>query len=279
MEHSEKQTKAASAGTPNDTDNRAILGFLKRIPPLYAASFLILATVVVGFIGHDLRRAYRDTLAYWNVVLSNSATDQVNFITLWLDERRTDAEVIAENPLAVHLLSHKAGKGQPRDIRGAVERELTRIVSTNGFLGGVVLDTECRIVARAGTQERAAEEFQPVCRWVYRTREFEVIASGFGQGNIWLNLAAPVFAQNEASPSDQASRRVVGAVVLVSDPWKMILPFLVSVSGPERRSWCGSKVTTPSSILYATKYEVRRRCFAGRSARLPSRQVWPAKAR
>jgi len=172
------------AATPGGARPPGSRGRLRNIPWLYVVSFLFLAAVVVGFIAHDLRRAYRGTLAYWNVVLSNAATDQVNVVTLWLGERRTDAEVIAENPLTAHLLSATGGKGASRDTRAAVERELTRITSANGFLAGAVLDTDCRIVARAGTPEKAAEDFQSVCRFVYRTREFEVIASGYGHGNV-----------------------------------------------------------------------------------------------
>ena len=90
------------------------LGSLKKIISLYAVSFLILATVVVGFIWHDLRAEYRDTLAYWNVQLSSSADERVRVSALWLKERRTDTIAIAESPATIRCSLRGEAKAQWR---------------------------------------------------------------------------------------------------------------------------------------------------------------------
>src|SRR3974377_43758 len=105
MDHSDKPTTATLAGTRDDVRHRITPSSVSTTSSLYAVSFLFLATVVAGFIWHDLRGAYQDTLAYWNARLSSSADDRVKFDTLWLDERRRNEAIITENALTVRLLS------------------------------------------------------------------------------------------------------------------------------------------------------------------------------
>jgi PAS domain S-box-containing protein len=94
------------------------------------------------------------------------------------------------------------------------------------------VDVKCRIIAQTGALEGTDEDFRSACTWVYRTKEFEVIASDSRRGKVWLHLAVPVFAENGAPGASQVPRRVVGAVVLVVDPWKEMLPFITSDSEP-----------------------------------------------
>jgi hypothetical protein len=63
MKPVKKQTKAASAGAGNDRDNRATLSFLKKSSSLYVISFLLLATVVVGFVGTTCAQQWRRACA------------------------------------------------------------------------------------------------------------------------------------------------------------------------------------------------------------------------
>src|SRR6516225_8257226 len=132
MEHSDKPTRATLAGTRDDIRHRAASGSLSRTPSLYAVSFLCLAAVVVGFIWHDLRGGYQDTLAYWNARLSTSVDERVRIATLWLTQRRTDGETVAQDPVTVRLLSIGRGRSEARNNRRGVELELERISSANG---------------------------------------------------------------------------------------------------------------------------------------------------
>ena len=236
MEHSDKPTTATLAGPRDDIRHRVTAGSLSKTPSLYAVSFLFLAAVVVGFIWHDLRGAYHDTLAYWNVRLSTSVDERVRIATLWLTQRRTDAEAVAQDPLTVRLLSTGESGSEVSDTQRGVERELERIASANGYLADALVDPGCRIVARAGTQEDTTEGIRTACRWVYQTSEFEVIASASGQGSVRLNLAVPVLFRGGAPPSSTIPRPAVGAVVLVSEPWKAMLPFITPEIEPTRSS-------------------------------------------
>jgi hypothetical protein len=87
----------------DDIRHRVRSGSLSRTPSLYAVSFLLLAAVIVGFIWHDLRRAYQDTLAYWNARLSTSVDERVRIATLWLTQRRIDGETVAQDSVTVRL--------------------------------------------------------------------------------------------------------------------------------------------------------------------------------
>ncbi len=224
------------AGAGEDLRQRVTSSSLIRTPSLYTVSFLFLAAVVVGFIWHDLRGAYHDTLAYWNARLSTSVNERVRIATLWLTERRTDAEVVAQDPFTVRLLSTGGSGSEVSDTRRAVELELERIASANGYLADAVVDPGCRIVARTGIREGTTEGIQTACKWVYKTSEFEVIASTSAQGSVRLNLAVPVFVRGGAQASSQVPRPAIGAVVLVSDPWKAMLPFIAPEIEPTRTS-------------------------------------------
>jgi PAS domain S-box-containing protein len=166
-------------------------------------------------------------------VLSGSADEQVRVITLWLGERQADAEEVAENPFTVRLLSGAENGDKIVEARRSIERDVERIIGSNRLLAGALVDRQCQIVAGAGLREGSATDFQAVCKWVFQTGEFEVIASGWEQGNLHLNLAVPVFAAGGSAPSSPASRRATGAVVLVSDPWSILQPFIAP--GSERR--------------------------------------------
>jgi len=63
-----------------------------------------------------------------------------------------------------------------------------------------------------------------------------VIASASGSGSVRLNLAVPVFVRGGAAPRSMVARPVVGAVVLVSEPWKAMLPFIIPEIEPTRTS-------------------------------------------
>jgi len=68
-------------------------------------SFLILAIILVGFIGHPLHAGYLNTPTCRNVWLSSSAVDQVKISSLWLEGRRMDTSTISKNHRTVRLLS------------------------------------------------------------------------------------------------------------------------------------------------------------------------------
>jgi PAS domain S-box-containing protein len=238
MERSDRQTRPSLAGTGEDLRQRVASSSLSRTPSFYAVSLLFLAAVVVGFIWHDLRGAYHDTLAYWNARLSGSADDRVRFDTLWLDERRRDTAAVTEDPYTVHLLS-VAGystTSQTLEARQYVEQQLAGIQRAKGYLQAVVVDRGCHVVARSSAHREGAENYKSACFWVYRTGKFDITASGLEQGHILLHLAAPVFADEATRPPSQAPRRVSGAVILVAEPWKEILPFVAVESDPARTS-------------------------------------------
>jgi len=206
-------------------DNLQVSGSRKTIPSLYAVSFLFLVAMVVGFIWHDLRAAYRNTLDYWNVRLSNSADERVRMAALWRSERRMDIEVISKNPLTARLLS-ASGKKEITVTQRGVQREIETISRSHEYLGGAALDGHCRIVVQVGIRPEMASGVQDACRWIEEGDEFRVDASGIEQGHLRLNLSAPVFAVDRVSPHAQVSRRKVGVVVMVCDPWRAATPLI-----------------------------------------------------
>jgi signal transduction histidine kinase len=197
-----------------------------RTPSLYVLTSLFLTAVVVGFVWYDLREAYRDTLAYWDVRMSSSADEGVSFASLWLNERRTDTEAIAENGLSARVLSTEANRSDRKETRQGVERAIERMARINGFVGGAVTDMEYRIAAQTGVPEEAMTGVQEACRRAERAGDFSVLVSGARLAHVWLYLAYPVFAVGEASPPGRASPREIGAVVMVAEPWKAAFPLL-----------------------------------------------------
>jgi len=223
VEFADKRTKAVPAHTVSDPDIRATPGSLNRLSPVYAVGFLILAMIVVGCIWHDLRTDYLNTLAYWKVWLSSSADDQVRLGGLWLEERRTDTMAIAENPRTIRLLTAAGGRSEVAEIRRAVERQIGHIASVNEFLGGAVGDGDCRIVAQSDIWPEMAQGIQESCQAVEGGTEFHVYTFGMEHGHVWLTTSAPVLAEGRASSSVPITRRRVGAVIMVTEPWQSML--------------------------------------------------------
>ncbi|HEV2348768.1 MAG TPA: PAS domain S-box protein [Terriglobia bacterium] len=206
----------------------------RKAPWILIASFLFLTAAVTGLVWHDLRLAYTGALTHWKVLLTNSANDQVSLAAMWLRERQMNAEFIAENPSTAGLLTHAAQHGNNAEMQQNVDRDLKRITAVNGLLAGVVLDLQCQIVARGSTAGAGDSDFQPVCEKVYRDKKFHVIASGLGTGEVRLSIAVPVFTEAKLWPSGKKIHPIAGMVLLVTNPWKTLLPFFVPGGEPAK---------------------------------------------
>ncbi len=210
-----KQMKSLSTDAQNHMDHGTVVGSPKKIFSLYVIGFLILATLIAGFIWHDLGADYRDTLSYWNVQLSSSADEWVRVSALWLKERWTDTRGVAQNPSTIRLLSAGKSKRQAAELRQQVEGEIAHMAAVNGFRGGAVGDADCRITVQSGLRPEMARDFQEACRVVQRTGEFRIDLFGMEQGRVWLKFTAPVMAEGPASSSGPITRRRVGCVIMV----------------------------------------------------------------
>ena len=235
MDLSPEATKPTQTTFAEDGGHKTARASRRSPVPLYVLSLLLLGTAVGGIIWHDLSVTYRDALEYLDARISSSAEERVSIATLWLNERRTDTEAVAREALMTHVLSWEAGRGAPTDARLGMERTISRMARINGFLGGAVADTQCRIVVQTGVPAEAIVGIQSACRHAERSGEFRVEVSGVPQGHIWLNLAFPVFAAEGNLAAGQASRRVLGAAIMIAEPWvSVFLPFVSPRNEPMR---------------------------------------------
>lgn len=188
--------------------------------------------MIAGFIWHDLRADYLSTLAYWNVQLSSSVDQWVRVGALWLNERRTDTLAVARNHWAARLLSAGESRGNLAEIQQEIERGIAHMAAVNGFVGGAVGDRDCRIAAQTGLRPEMAQGVQEACQWVQQAGEYRVDAFGMEQGHVWLGLSAPVIAEGRASSSAQITRRTLGSVTMVVEPWEGTLRIFAPESVP-----------------------------------------------
>jgi PAS domain S-box-containing protein len=229
-----KDLPAPSLSDARDGVGRRIVPATYRsLPRLYLLSLLFLAPVMAGFIWYNLRQAYQDTLAYWNVRLSSSADERMRVATLWLNERRTDTAAMARNPGIMRLLARGPTQSGLADARQGAEREIARMARINGFMGGAALDTTCQIAAVSGTPAESLAGIQETCRRLQRAGGFDATTWGAPPANVWFFLGAPVLA--EPGASGQASRRELGTVIIIVEPWKNVLsPFMSSEFEPRQ---------------------------------------------
>jgi PAS domain S-box-containing protein len=202
--------------------------------PVHVWIFILVASVVLGFLLYDLRAAYHDTLTYWDSNLSNSADEQTSIETLWLLERRTDTEAVAINSATLRMLSQEVGVRQRAGIQREVELAIERIAHINGFLGGAVADAECRILAQVGVPAEAGEGVQRVCRRVQATRAYSVVASYPGPARLLVNMAVPVSAGEGVSTGSQTPRLLVGVAIMISEPREAVSRFFAERSRPDQ---------------------------------------------
>jgi PAS domain S-box-containing protein len=202
--------------------------------PVHVWILIFVVLVVVGFLWYDLRAAYQETLTYWNSNLSNSADEQTSIETLWLLERRTDTEGIANNPATFRMLFKKVNEGQRAAIQHEVERAIDEMARINGFLGGAVADTECRILAQVGVAPEATEGVKRVCHEAQTTRAYSLVASYPRPAHILLNMAVPVSAGERVPSASRAPPPVIGAAVMISEPGTAVPRFFAERSRPDR---------------------------------------------
>jgi len=148
MDPSREPTSPPEALLPDDVQHAVVPVSRWNNLWLPVLSLFILTTLVLGFIRHNLREVYRDNLGYWDSRMSNSAVERVSYANLWLKERRTDTLAVARDPFTARVLAAAAHRSRALEARLAAEHVLEGIARDNGFLGGAVADTECRIVAQ-----------------------------------------------------------------------------------------------------------------------------------
>ncbi len=196
--------------------------------------FILLVSVVLGFLWYNLRAAYRETLAYWDSNLSNSADEQTSIEALWLLERQTDTEGIASNSATIRMLSNQLSAAKLAATQREVELAIDRMARINGFMGGVVADKECRILAQVGVPAEARAGVKRACHEAQDTRAYSIVASYPRPARVLLNLAIPVSDGERASSTSQTFLSIVGAAVMISEPRRAVSRFFVEKSRPAR---------------------------------------------
>jgi PAS domain S-box-containing protein len=234
METSENLDKMPLNPDGNQKQDRTFEHPSRKTPWLLLIPFVFLAAAVAGFVWHDLTLSYQDSVTHWKVLLTNSANDTVGLADMWLREREMNAEFVAANPLTSEMLVDAARDRTDAGKRQTLEQDLKRTTSANGFLGGLVLDLQCRIVANSDAQVTKGIELETICKNVYRTKSYHVLASGLDQGDVRLTAAVPVFAESALWPSGRKIHSMVGIVALVANPWKTLLPFFVPEGEPAK---------------------------------------------
>jgi two-component system, cell cycle sensor histidine kinase and response regulator CckA len=234
MEPSENLNDTPLNTDRNQQQDRTFEPPRRRVPWLLITTFVFLIATVTGLVWHDLRVSYDRTITHWKVLLTNSANDNVGLSGMWLREREMNAEFIAEDSATAELLSDAAHHRNNISVRRAVERDLTRVSTANVLLAGLVLDLQCRIIAHSDASHLDGLELQTVCKNVLRTEGFHVIASGLDRGDVRLSIAVPVYSDSKLWPSGKTIRPIAGIVVLVTNPWKTLLPFFVHGGEPAK---------------------------------------------
>ena len=236
MEISQSHASPNSPEGQKDREKRGPLSLFKTISSPYALSFLILAILVVGFVWVDLERAYRDTLAGWDQRLSSAAEARSRIVTLWRRERRMDIGVAIINPAIARLLSAAGVLDKAHAPRREAEAELEAMRHGNGYMAGAVLDSECRIAAQVGIQPELSQAINDACGRILHSGDFRVDSFGTERGHLWLTLSVPVIASIGGAPQSPVSGGRIGAVVMVSDPWKDVTPLVVFESASTHTS-------------------------------------------
>lgn len=208
----------------------AILGGNKWL--LYTLGFLFPAALILGSIVYSLHEAYHETFAYWAVRISNSADERARFANLWLRERRTDTTALAHSRAATRLLSSDASDPGSTNRRLGMESTIDNMVHLNGFLAGVLADADCRIVAQSGVTTEESAGVHESCQLAQSAEDFEVTISVVRPSRVLLCLAYPVFAPGGDSLPSGARQRPLGVMVMITEPWQSVFPFLAGRGNP-----------------------------------------------
>ena len=256
MDPSDKRRAVDLSDRRNTKLTKSTRQRLRNLPWLYIVSFLFLGLLIGGFIWHDLGVAYDSTLAFWNAVLSHSAKDRVGIISLWLSERRTDAEIVANDPHTACLLGAAGGTGSKAEAKKFMARKLQGIEPGRGYLSGFILDKACRIVAKGGPEEVPADDVQPACQSALKINQFAVIGSHFERGSVWIDLIMPVRVKNEGPGTHHPALSSVGQVILVFDPWKYMYSLIASESEPTRSLEALLIGSTPERVYVFSPHRV-----------------------
>jgi len=185
-------------------------GVLAAIALFTAASAVLTAALVL-----QQRNA---AIAFWESRLESQAADSRAVVEEWLDERRTDARVLASYPSFVGTFAPDPDHDDHhREHLGDI---LARFNASERQEAALVVDAGGRVIASAG----AAAALVDAKLLAEASQEAAFFTAG---GRLLLLLSAPIVA-----PARPEGR--LGAVVLVIDPEQVLWPKLRRAGDPAR---------------------------------------------
>jgi PAS domain S-box-containing protein len=226
MEPVHKQSVVTQAMTRDNANPRPGLGARPRTLPLYILTFLLLAAAVVGFIGYDLRVAYRNTLAYWQARQSSAADNGAHRVSDWLAEREEDVQLVAAHPLVRASLRAR----QARRRVGAAYREglseltaaLDQVMRLYPYAGVYVLDRDAAVVAHSNHSAPLDASLGDACKAVARGGALRIEVRGDAPQRSLVAFIAPAYPGTPPESSGQTPQRAAGVVLTLLDPAKTL---------------------------------------------------------
>lgn len=207
--------------------------FLHKAPWAPIGVFVLAAIMVAGATWLLIQNQKERVLHTWESRLSSVAEDRARLVTSWLNERKADAEVLADLPSVRRLLAQSSETARARFVAPAnrqIAPLLDRFTTVYGYSSLSVLDSHERVLVRAtGSSNLSAQEREMVRR-VIRKRTFQIDLVGEGPHTSLLAFGIPVFSMHAAGEPGEESGTLLGAVVLLIPPDKSLFPLLSAES-------------------------------------------------
>ncbi len=209
---------------------------LLGLPRAHALAFAVAALLIAAFTGLHLRTDYGQIMAYWQGRQSGIADVRARMVSNWLNERRTDAEVLAALPSLDILLSAPS----PRRVAAPAPAELTRQIASlfdrftaaYGYTDIYLVDVENRVRIRSPVSPEISPQIQEISRLVLQRGKFRISFLGDSPSTSLISFAMPVVLGGKSETAQNSAPSVRAAIILQISPEKALFPLLTTDSVP-----------------------------------------------
>ena len=187
-----------------------------RFPKIYIVAFALCTLVATATTVWILRNEYAKELNYWSERLTQVADTNTLLLRLWIQQRNTDAEILASFPTVKASILESRARPLAEHAHSHTSVILDSARVPNLFSAIYVINNEGKVVASSSQAPPPRPEILQACRTFDRTGILTLPQPEQEAAFPPLAVIAPVRGPGGASSPGATSAEIVGAVVLVT---------------------------------------------------------------
>lgn len=186
----------------------------------YFLVFVFAAVIGGVYIAHIFHSLHVEIAESWKSSVSGLADEKAQLVTVWLQERKANAEVVAGFPTVKEILASRRPPAPTHGAASHLSPILDRVVEAYGYREIHVVNGEGKTVARTAQGGPLDSDNQLLVRQVIEENRARIEITSDGLASVLVPVQGPPHLARRPPAA-------VGAVVLRMDPHSTLYPLLL----------------------------------------------------